>query len=77
MAGKSTYIRQVALITLLAHVGSYVPKREARIPIVDRIFTRVGAMDQIARGQSTFLVEMSETANILNNATDESLVDLG
>ncbi len=76
MAGKSTYIRQVALITLLAHVGSYVPAREARIPIVDRIFTRVGAMDQIARGQSTFLVEMSETANILNNATDESLVIL-
>ncbi|MCX7019511.1 MAG: DNA mismatch repair protein MutS [Candidatus Sumerlaeota bacterium] len=76
MAGKSTYIRQVALITLMAHVGSFVPAREARICLVDRIFTRVGAMDQLARGQSTFLVEMSETANILNNATDKSLVIL-
>ncbi|MGB9691543.1 MAG: DNA mismatch repair protein MutS, partial [Candidatus Sumerlaeaceae bacterium] len=76
MAGKSTYIRQVALIALLAHVGSFVPARRAKIPILDRIFTRVGAMDQIARGQSTFLVEMSETANILNNATNESLVIL-
>jgi DNA mismatch repair protein MutS len=76
MAGKSTYIRQVALITLMAHMGSFVPAREAVIPPVDRIFTRVGAMDQLARGQSTFLVEMSETANILNNATDASLVIL-
>lgn len=76
MAGKSTYIRQVALITLMAHIGSFVPAAEARICPVDRIFTRVGAMDQIAKGQSTFLVEMSETANILNNATDASLVIL-
>lgn len=76
MAGKSTYIRQVALIALMAHIGSFVPARAATIPILDRIFTRVGAMDQIARGQSTFLVEMSETANILNNATNESLVIL-
>jgi DNA mismatch repair protein MutS len=76
MAGKSTYIRQVALITLMAHIGSFVPATEARIAPVDRIFTRVGAMDQIAKGQSTFLVEMSETANILNNATDRSLVIL-
>lgn len=76
MAGKSTYIRQVALITLLSHVGSFVPARSARIGLVDRIFTRVGAMDQLARGQSTFLVEMSETANILNNTTDHSLVIL-
>ncbi len=76
MAGKSTYIRQVALITLMAHMGSFVPATEARICPVDRIFTRVGAMDQIAKGQSTFLVEMSETANILNNATDNSLVIL-
>ncbi len=76
MAGKSTYIRQVALIALMAHIGSYVPARAARLGILDRIFTRVGAMDQLARGQSTFLVEMSETANILNNATDHSLVIL-
>jgi DNA mismatch repair protein MutS len=76
MAGKSTFIRQVALIALMAHVGSFVPARQATIPLLDRIFTRVGAMDQIARGQSTFLVEMSETANILNNATNESLVIL-
>ncbi|MCX7625514.1 MAG: DNA mismatch repair protein MutS [Candidatus Sumerlaeaceae bacterium] len=76
MAGKSTFIRQVALIALMAHIGSFVPARQATIPILDRIFTRVGAMDQIARGQSTFLVEMSETANILNNATNESLVIL-
>lgn len=76
MAGKSTFIRQVALIALMAHIGSFVPARQATIPILDRIFTRVGAMDQIARGQSTFLVEMSETANILNNASNESLVIL-
>lgn len=76
MAGKSTYIRQVALIALMAHVGSFVPAREADVCLLDRIFTRVGAMDHLARGQSTFLVEMVETANILNNATDDSLVIL-
>ncbi len=76
MAGKSTFIRQVAIITLLAHVGSYVPARSARIGLTDRIFTRVGATDYLTRGQSTFLVEMTETANILNNATDRSLVIL-
>jgi len=76
MAGKSTYIRQVALIALLAHVGSFVPARDADVCLLDRIFTRVGAMDHLARGQSTFLVEMVETANILNNATDDSLVIL-
>lgn len=76
MAGKSTYIRQVALIALLAHAGSFVPAREADICVLDRIFTRIGAMDHLARGQSTFLVEMIETANILNNATDDSLVIL-
>jgi len=76
MAGKSTYIRQVALITLMAHTGSFVPAKKARISIVDRIFTRVGAMDYITKGLSTFLVEMNETANILNNATNNSLVIL-
>ena len=76
MAGKSTYIRQVALITLLAHTGSFVPAKEARIDLVDRIFTRIGASDDLARGQSTFMVEMSETANILNNATARSLIVL-
>ncbi len=76
MAGKSTYIRQVALLTLLAQIGSYVPARSAKIGVVDRIFTRVGASDDIARGNSTFMVEMTETANILNNATDKSLVIL-
>ncbi len=76
MAGKSTYIRQVALITLMAQIGSYVPARAARIGLVDRIFCRVGASDDIARGQSTFMVEMSETALILNNATARSLVIL-
>jgi DNA mismatch repair protein MutS len=68
MAGKSTFIRQTALITLLAHVGSYVPADRATIGVVDRIFTRVGADDAIHQGQSTFMVEMTETANILNNA---------
>ncbi len=76
MAGKSTYIRQVALIALMAQMGSYVPAREAHIGLVDRIFCRVGASDDIAGGQSTFMVEMSETALILNNADERSLVIL-
>ena len=76
MAGKSTYIRQVALIALMAHIGSFVPATAARLGLLDRIFTRVGAMDKLAHGESTFLVEMTETANILNNATDKSLVIL-
>lgn len=73
-AGKSTFLRQVALIVLMAQMGSFVPAKEARIGIVDRIFTRVGAHDELVRGQSTFMVEMSETANILHNATERSLV---
>jgi DNA mismatch repair protein MutS len=76
MAGKSTYIRQVALLTLLAHTGSFVPAAAARIDLVDRIFTRIGASDDLTRGQSTFMVEMTETANILNNATPRSLIVL-
>jgi DNA mismatch repair protein MutS len=76
MAGKSTFIRQTALLALLAHTGSFVPASSARIDLVDRIFTRIGASDDLARGQSTFMVEMSETANILNNATTRSLVIL-
>ena len=76
MAGKSTVLRQTALITLMAQMGSFVPAQEARIGVVDRIFTRVGAMDDLRRGQSTFMVEMNETANILNNATAHSLVIL-
>ncbi|MBB5346942.1 DNA mismatch repair protein MutS [Desulfoprunum benzoelyticum] len=76
MAGKSTILRQTALIVLMAQMGSFVPADYARIGIVDRIFTRVGAMDDLRRGQSTFMVEMSETANILNNATSRSLVIL-
>jgi len=76
MAGKSTYIRQTALIVLMAQIGSFVPAREAKIGVVDRIFTRVGASDDIGRGASTFMVEMVEVANILNNATARSLVVL-
>ncbi len=76
MAGKSTYLRQVALIVLMAHIGSFVPADSARIGVVDRVFTRVGAQEDIASGQSTFMVEMLETANILHNATPRSLVIL-
>ena len=76
MAGKSTYLRQVALLTLMAQIGSYLPAASAEIGLVDRIFTRIGASDDIARGQSTFMVEMNETALILNNATERSLVIL-
>jgi len=74
MAGKSTYIRQVALIVIMAQMGSYVPASSARIGIIDKVFSRIGASDDLARGQSTFMVEMSETANILKNATSRSLV---
>ena len=76
MAGKSTYIRQVALLTLMAQIGTFVPAEAAEIGLVDRIFTRVGASDDLSRGQSTFMVEMNETALILNNATDRTLVIL-
>jgi DNA mismatch repair protein MutS len=76
MSGKSTFIRQIALLTLLAHAGSFVPARTAKIGLTDRIFTRVGASDELSRGQSTFMVEMTEAANILNNATGRSLVIL-
>jgi len=76
MSGKSTYIRQVALLVLMAQTGSFIPAKEAEIGLVDRIFTRVGASDELARGQSTFMVEMTETANIINNATARSLVIL-
>ncbi len=76
MAGKSTYIRQVALIVLMAQSGAWVPARACQLGMVDRIFSRVGASDELARGNSTFMVEMNETANILNNATDRSLVIL-
>jgi DNA mismatch repair protein MutS len=76
MAGKSTYIRQVALIVLMAQMGSFIPAESAEIGSVDRIFTRVGANDDLARGQSTFMVEMNETSNIVNNATERSLVIL-
>ncbi len=76
MAGKSTYIRQVALMTLLAQVGSFVPAKSATVGLCDRLFTRIGASDELHSGQSTFMVEMTETANILNNATERSLVIL-
>jgi DNA mismatch repair protein MutS len=74
MGGKSTYLRQSALIVLMAQIGSFVPARQAKLPIIDRIFTRIGASDNLARGRSTFLVEMSEVASILNHATPASLV---
>ncbi len=74
MGGKSTYMRQIALIVLLAHIGSFVPAREVSIGPVDSIFTRIGAADDLASGRSTFMVEMTETANILHNATAQSLV---
>src|SRR6185436_8496114 len=76
MGGKSTYLRQCALLCLLAQSGSFVPARTAKLPIVDRLYARVGASDNIARGQSTFMVEMQETANILHTATSRSLVIL-
>jgi DNA mismatch repair protein MutS len=76
MSGKSVYLRQAALIVLMAQIGSFVPAESARIGLVDRIFTRVGAQDEVYAGQSTFMVEMVEAANILNNATERSLVVL-
>ena len=74
MAGKSTYMRQVALIVIMAQIGSFVPAKEAHIGIVDKVFTRVGASDDLASGQSTFMLEMNEVANILKNATRRSLI---
>jgi DNA mismatch repair protein MutS len=76
MSGKSTYIRMVALIVIMAHMGIYVPANKAKIPIIDRIFTRIGASDDISRGESTFMMEMKETAQILKNATNKSLIIL-
>src|SRR5262249_13102506 len=76
MSGKSTYLRQTALIVILAQMGSYVPATEARIGIVDHLFTRIGASDRLAEGESTFMVEMVETAHILNHATSRSLIIL-
>ena len=74
MSGKSALLRQVALVTLMAHAGSFVPAEEAMIPLTDKIFTRVGANDNLSGGESTFMVEMNETASIINNLTDRSLV---
>jgi DNA mismatch repair protein MutS len=74
MAGKSTYLRQIGLLVIMAQIGSYVPSQRMSLPIFDRVFTRVGASDNLAQGQSTFLVEMIETANILHSATDQSLI---
>ena len=74
MSGKSTYIRTCAIIQLMAQIGSFIPAASAELAVVDRIFTRIGASDNISRGESTFLVEMNETASILNNATDKSLI---
>src|SRR5574344_560849 len=74
MAGKSTYMRQTALICLMAQIGSFVPAREARIGVIDKLFTRVGASDDLAMGQSTFMLEMSEVAYILSHATKRSLI---
>lgn len=76
MAGKSTFIRQVALLTILAQIGSFIPVKSAQIGVIDKVFSRIGASDDLSRGQSTFMVEMTETANILHNATDRSLVIL-
>jgi DNA mismatch repair protein MutS len=76
MSGKSTFIRQIALISLVAQIGSFIPAKSAKLPVIDRIFTRVGASDNLVRGESTFMVEMNETANILNNATKNSLIIL-
>lgn len=76
MAGKSTYMRQVAIITLMAHIGCYVPAKSAKIALTDRIFTRIGASDDLSGGQSTFMVEMIEVATILNYATSSSLLIL-
>ena len=76
MAGKSTYLRQVALIAFMAHVGCFVPAKRARVPLVDRIFTRIGASDNLILDRSTFMVEMTEVANILRNATEKSLLIL-
>ena len=76
MSGKSTYIRQTALLVIMAQAGSFIPAKDAQVGLVDRIFTRVGASDELVRGQSTFMVEMTETANIINNATEKSLVIL-
>ena len=74
MAGKSTYLRQIGLLVLMAQIGSFIPAKNGKIGIVDKLFTRVGASDNLAGGESTFLVEMNEAANILNNATDQSLI---